>query len=46
MRSGVNAILVYAVLFDETGKPSQVDLVYPAKLDRCISAWTLHRAKP
>ena len=34
MRSGVNAILVYAVLFDETGKPSQVDLVYPAKLDR------------
>jgi hypothetical protein len=30
---GVNAQFVYAVLFDEAGKPQQVDLVYPQQLD-------------
>lgn len=34
LRSRVNAILVYAVLYDEVGKPQQVDLVFPTKLDR------------
>lgn len=35
-KRGVSAILVYAVLYDEAGKPLQVDLVYPAGLDRDI----------
>ena len=34
MRSGVNAVLVYAVLYDAAGKPSEVELVYPAQVDR------------
>ena len=34
MRSGVNAVLVYSVLYDEAGKPSEVALVYPAQIDR------------
>ena len=35
-RRGVSAILVYAVMYGEAGKPRQVDLVHPAKLDRDI----------
>ncbi len=35
-RRGVSAILVYSVLYDEVGKPQQVDLVYPSALDRDI----------
>lgn len=34
MRENVNAVLVYSVLYDEAGKPQQVDLVYPATSDR------------
>lgn len=34
MRDSVNAVLVYSVLYDEAGKPQQVDLIYPAKSDR------------
>ncbi|WP_330947658.1 hypothetical protein [Thermomonas sp. LB-4] len=34
MRSGVNAVLVYAVLYDAAGKPSEVELMYPAQVDR------------
>lgn len=34
MRSGVNAVLVYAVLYDAAGKPIEVELVYPGKVDR------------
>lgn len=30
-RRGVGAVLVYAVLFDEAGKPLEVDLVYPSE---------------
>ena len=33
-KRGVSAILVYAVLYDEAGKPIQVDLVYPSGLGR------------
>ncbi len=33
-RRGVSAILVYGVLYDEAGKPVQVDLVYPTGRDR------------
>lgn len=33
-RSGINAVVVYAVLYDEAGKPQQVDLLYPSELDR------------
>lgn len=36
-RRGVNAVLIYAVLFDEAGKPLQVDLVYPSERNRDIS---------
>ena len=51
MRRGVNAILVYSVLYDEAGKPQQVDLVHPAVVDadhrrldaatrEAMAAWT------
>lgn len=30
-RRGMGAVLVYAVLFDEAGKPLEVDLVHPSK---------------
>lgn len=33
-RPGLNAVVVYAVLYDEAGKPQQVDLLYPSELDR------------
>lgn len=33
MLHGVSAQFVYAVLFDEAGKPQQVDLLYPQQLD-------------
>lgn len=33
-RRGISAVVVYAVLYDEAGKPRQVDLLYPSELDR------------
>lgn len=35
-KRGASAQLVYAILYDEAGKPQQVDLMYPAELDRNI----------
>jgi len=34
MARGINAVLVYAVLYDEAGKAQQVDLIHPSDPDR------------
>ena len=52
IRRGIGAHLVYSVLFDETGKSRQVDLLYPddvsgdvglldAASRKAIAAWTM-----